>query len=306
MVGGRFTLAGNAMNETPMVSVVLPTYNRAKTLARALDSVLAQTWQDFEVIVVVDPAPDDTAAVLARYAGQPKMRVLTSSRGSCAAARNLGVAASSSPYVAFQDSDDEWLPTFLEQAVCGLAGAGKEVGVCYTDMIRGLADGRTLPFVSPEIARGAFINAATLDYQVYGLGIQATLIKRECLLQVGGFDEALPRFVDLELFLRLAERFEFVHHREALVRYCEHEGISTNARALVVAREHLLRKYQRRLREHLPHLAMQHLLLSLACNANGEKLKSARHAFHAWRLAPRHPQVGSRALQQLRRRLRFR
>lgn len=294
------------LKSTPLFSVVLPTYNRAKTLARAIDSVLAQTCKDFELIVVVDASPDETAAVLGRYSSLPNVRIIASTRGNCSAARNIGVAASRSPYVAFQDSDDEWLPTLLEKAAKVLADTGPEAGVFYSDMTRVLASGKSMPFVSPEISRGGFINEATLDFQVYGLGIQATVIKRDCFEQAGLFDEAIPRFVDLELFIRLADHFEFIHHREALVRYCETEGISTNAKALVAARQHLIAKYHRRLSKNKHHLAMQHVLLSSACNDCGQKWMSAKHALKALRLSPRHPLVSRRAIKILRKRLTFR
>ena len=198
------------LKSTPLFSVVLPTYNRAKTLARAIDSVLAQTCKDFELIVVVDASPDETAAVLGRYSSLPNVRIIASTRGNCSAARNIGVAASRSPYVAFQDSDDEWLPTLLEKAAKVLADTGPEVGVFYSDMTRVLACGKSMPFISPEISRGGFINEDTLDFQVYGLGIQATVIKRDCFQRAWLFDEAIPRFVDLELFIRLADQFEFI------------------------------------------------------------------------------------------------
>ena len=294
------------LKSTPLISVVLPTYNRAKTLARAIDSVLAQTCKDFELIVVVDASPDETAAVLGRYSGLPNVRIIASTRGNCSAARNIGVAASRSRYVAFQDSDDEWLPTMLENAVKRLADTGPEVGVFYSDMTRVLASGKSIPFISPEISRGGFINEDTLDFQVYGLGIQATVIKRDCFQRAGLFDEAIPRFVDLELFIRLTDHFEFIHHREALVRYCETEGISTNTKALVAARQHLIAKYHHRLSKNKHHLAMQHVLLGSACNDNGQKLMSAKQALKALLISPCHPLVLRRAIKILRKRLTFR
>jgi hypothetical protein len=184
--------------------------------------------------------------------------------------------------------------------VAQLEKTGPEVGVYYEDMTRVLADGRQFDFKSPEISRGRLINDVTLEYQVYGLGIQATVIKRECFQQVGMFDEALPRFIDLELFIRLSDKYEFLHHREAMTRYCECEGISTNPKALVAARRHIMKKYHHRLAEKPEHLGMQHALLSFACNENGQRFMAMKHALKAMMISS-HPAVRQKARQEWRR-----
>lgn len=257
------------MSPTPLVSVILPTYNRAKTLDRAIHSVLTQTFRDFELIITDDGSTDESRCILARYSGLPNVRVISSPHRGCSAARNLGVTASKAPLIAFQDSDDEWLPSNLEKAVPPLSSSARGVGLFYSNMIRIHEDGSSSDWRSPEVHRGGLVSESTLDYQVAGIGIQAAVIKRTCFDQVGLFDEALPRFIDLDLFIRISDYFEFYHHDEPLVRYYATDGISTDTQALVRARQYLLRKYRKRLRVHRHHLAHQYLLLADALRRNG-------------------------------------
>ena len=112
-----------------------------------------------------------------------------------------------------------------------------EVGVVYSDMERIHRDGTREYHRSPDVVRGRLIDPATGFYQVCKLGIQSTVIRRECLAAVGGFNEEFPALEDLELFVRLSTRFAFHHLPVPLVRYHETDGISQNMPAKLVARE---------------------------------------------------------------------
>jgi glycosyltransferase involved in cell wall biosynthesis len=270
-----------------IVSVVLPTYNRASTLERAIRSVLYQTFTDFEVIIVDDRSNDGTQGVLERYAAHDKVRVVTQLERGCALARNLGVSISEGRYIAFQDSDDEWHPDFLAKAVRALDRASAETGVFYSDMLRVDVHGHATPWNSPEVQKGVLIDEASLDFQVTGIGVQSTVTRRECFAAIGGFDKGLPRFIDLELFIRLAQQFQFHHCREALVKYHAMEGISTNRAALVTARRHLLNKYRSRLARQKLHLAQQYLWLATALEQNGNTIASWLYAIRALFTLPR-------------------
>jgi len=262
------------MTPTPLVSVVLPTYNRAKTLERAIRSVLNQTFRDFELIITDDGSTDESRSILSRYSDLKNVRVISSTHRGCSVARNLGVTASRAPLIAFQDSDDEWLLPMLEKAVAALSSTTSSAGIFYSDMVRIYADGSSGDVRSPDVFRGALVSESTLDYQVAGIGIQASMIKRACFDQVGLFDEALPRFIDLDLFIRLSDHFDFHHHGEALVKYYVSDGISADTHALVLARRYLLRKYRKRLWVHRHHLANQYLLLADALRMTGSKYRS--------------------------------
>ena len=284
----------------PLVSVILPTYNRAKTLERAIESVLNQTYSDFELIIVDDRSTDETALVLAKYFGLDNVRVISQLRHGCSVARNIGIDVSRGLYIAFQDSDDEWLCDKLEKAVSSLKSTGPETGVFYSDMIRVLGDGKCTKFESPDVERGVLIDERTLDYQVYCIGIQSAVIKRECFERAGHFDETLQRFIDLELFIRMSDHFRFIHCKEALVKYYAGEGISTNRLALVKARQHLLRKYRHRLKEKKHYLAMQRLHLALALRESGNRYRSLFFSLKAFLTSPRHARISEKVCEILK------
>lgn len=287
------------MSPTPLVSVILPTYNRARTLDRAIRSVLNQTFGDFELIVTDDGSSDESRSLLTRYSGLAKVRVISSSHQGCSAARNLGVINSKAPLIAFQDSDDEWLPCKLERAVAVLSSAG-DTGIFYSNMIRIREDGSSSEWRSPEVCRGLLVSESTLDYQVAGIGIQAAVVKRACFEQVGLFDDALPRLIDLDLLVRISDHFDFHHHAEPLVRYYATSGISTDTHALVVARRHLIRKYRTRLRVKRHHLAHQYLFLADALRMNGSRYRSRACAVMSLLACPTDSRVRCRAAGILR------
>lgn len=226
-----------------MVSVVLPTHQRGALLGRAIASVLAQTHEDFELLVVDDGSTDDTAAVLSRIADPRLRRLRFDTNRGAAAARNAGLRVAAGRWLAFQDSDDEWLPTKLADHLAAFAACGPEVGVVYSDMMRIRRDGREEYHRSPEVVGDVLIDPQTRFYQVCGLGIQATVIRRECFAAAGLFNEAFPALEDLELFIRLSRHTRFHHLEAPLVRYHETDGLSQNLPAKIVARTLLLELY---------------------------------------------------------------
>lgn len=260
----RAPSAESIVSLPPTVSVVLPTYNRGRTLSRAIESVLSQTFSDFELIIIDDRSTDDTPGTLRTYASHDKIRIISQLAPGCAAARNIGLSVSRGRYVAFQDSDDEWTTNMLEKAVAALDPSNPDVGVFYSDMLRVQENGERSYWSSPDVQKGALINEQSLDYQVAGIGIQSAVIKRECFQEVGLFDERLPRFIDLELFIRLSDRFDFIHCGEPLVRYYAGKGISTDTGAQVIARTYLMEKYRRRLESNTQHAAGQELQKKIA------------------------------------------
>ena len=233
------------MRATVSVSVILPAFDRARLLPRSIGSVLAQTAGDLELIVVDDGSTDDTEAVVAgvrdprvHYVKLPRNRGLP-------AARNAGLAVARGDVIAFQDSDDEWLPEKLARQLAVLA-RHPDAGVAYSDMHRVLADGRVFHQRAPRIARGRLVDPETRYWQSYMLAMQPTLVRRACFAR-HRFDETLIRLEDLDLHLRLAREFGYVHMPEALVRYHESDGLTTDQRAEQRARWQLLRKYRREL-----------------------------------------------------------
>jgi glycosyltransferase involved in cell wall biosynthesis len=270
----------------PLVSVILPTHNRAATLARAIRSVREQTFKNFELIIVDDGSTDGTAEFLREYAGRADTLVITTRQRGAAAARNLGAGRARGTYLAFQDSDDEWIPRKLELTVAALAETGPETAAVYGDMIQITPEGKQMDFKSPEVEQGRLINDVTNDFQVLRIGIQTSLIKRQCFEAAGGFDEALPRYIDMELFARLALWNHLVRLQEPLALYYMGPGISKNRSALVAARLYLLDKYRSRLSTTPRHLAWQYLHVAEALDKNGAKARAAGWVLKALAKAP--------------------
>jgi glycosyltransferase involved in cell wall biosynthesis len=231
----------------PTVSVVIPTYNRAALIARSIQSVLNQSYADFELIVIDDGSTDETEGVVARFFDLRINYVRLASNAGVSAARNVGIRISKGKFIAFQDSDDEWLSDNLAKHMSVFERSPRNLGVVYSDMHRILKDGSVRYHASPTVVAGRLINPTTQFYEVCMLGSQSVVIKRECLDATGYFNEELPALEDLELFIRLSKRFDFCRIPEPLVRYYETDGLSKNRHATLFARQLLVRLYYKEL-----------------------------------------------------------
>src|SRR5260370_40369290 len=116
------------MSSTPLVSVIIPTYNRAALVCQTIDNVFQQTYRNFEIILVDDGSTDETQARLRQYGD--RIRVITQTNAGAAVARNRGIAAAHGEIIAFQDSDDLWQPTKLERQVPLLQETNTSVPCC--------------------------------------------------------------------------------------------------------------------------------------------------------------------------------
>lgn len=199
--------------EPPLVSVVIPAWNSARTLPRAIDSVLAQTWTRREIIVVDDGSSDDSLALLAGYGEQ--LRVISQANGGPSSARNRGLREARGRYVAFLDADDHWLPEKLERQVA-LLESRPDLGFCST--ATAVVDMRGEPVrdwpccnVGEPLLETLFMQSAAVSGSTSGV-----LARRELLLEVGGFDERLHGFEDPDLWIRLAARTGYACIPEAL------------------------------------------------------------------------------------------
>ena len=259
----------------PPVSVVLPTYNRAPLLGRAIRSVLGQSYGDFEVIVVDDGSTDETAAVVAGF-DDPRVQYLQLARNTGAgAARNVGIRMARGKFLAFQDSDDEWMPSKLAKQMEAFEGAPSGLGVVYSDMQRVWGDGTTSYLAAPDVLSGRLIGGPAWFYQVCDLGVQSTLIRRECLEAAGHFNEELPALEDLEMFIRLSRLCAFERLREPLVRYHDTQGLSKDRYAKWVSRKVILRLYYKELLARNPAFLFKEALWLCATWGLAER---ARHA----------------------------
>jgi len=186
---------------TPLVSVIIPTYNRADLVRRAVDSVLAQTFSDFELIVVDDGSTDRTQEVLA--AVDDRLVLITQPRAGVGAARNRGLRAARSPLIAFLDSDDYWRPEKLAVQV-GFFEENPEIMICQTEEVWYRRGFRVNPRTKHRKPSGdVFLPSLKLCL----ISPSAVMMRRALFDQVGRFDESLPACEDYDLWLRVAAEY---------------------------------------------------------------------------------------------------
>ena len=241
------------MNPGTLVSVVIPTHNRARTLRRAIESVLGQGYQNLELIVVDDASTDDTRAVLSSI-DDPRMRVVTHefNRG-CAAARNTGAINAHGVYLAFQDSDDEWLADKLLKQVRAFAAAGENCVAAYCikvvygrDQFRKHSPRRVVCVPGPDEVELSGDLHRRLQYNNL-ISTQTIVCSKRAYEQVGGFDEKLKNSIDYDFVSRLSEVGEFAFVDEPLVMtYIQGDSISTLSRAGFYSQLTIANKMKRR------------------------------------------------------------
>lgn len=185
----------------PKVSVIIPTFNRADKLSRAVSSVLNQSFTDFELIVVDDGSTDQTTRVMAPFRSQVVYLRFPFNQG-VSAARNLGLQKASSSLIAFLDSDDYWLPQKLAVQV-DFFDRHPEAQICQTEEIW-IRKGRRVNPRKKHLKPSGDIFAQSLKLCL--ISPSAVMLRRTLFDEVGGFDEDLPACEDYDLWLRIACR----------------------------------------------------------------------------------------------------
>jgi len=276
--------------ERPIVSVIIPTYNRAHLVGRAIRSVLNQTYQDFEIIVVDDGSTDNTEEVVKSF-NDPRIRYIRheKNRGG-SAARNTGIRAARGEYIAFLDSDDEWLPKKLEKQLQKFSQVGKQVAAIYvaTEWRESQGEKTVRVFVPRFRGFRGRIFEYLLMKNVVG-SCTHVMVRKACLEEVGLFDERLPARQDIDLWIRLAKKYEFDFIPEVLsIRYLNNDRISTDSARRVQAYEMLLEKYRsdiERRKKFLAHYLYQIGRLYLDLGNSREARKQFWRAFRVYPFA---------------------
>jgi glycosyltransferase involved in cell wall biosynthesis len=212
------------MNGTPLVSVIIPTYNRAAFLAEAVDTVLAQTFTDYELLIVDDGSTDRTAAVVGGIADPRVNFISLPHSGSPGRARNAGITRARGRYVAFLDSDDLWDSSKLDDQLAALA-ARPDCRWCLTAGRAVDETGAPHPrWRQIRLLPEGWILEPLLRRRVGG-SISSMLVDRALLLEIGGFDETfLSGGEDYDLKVRLALRSPVARVAEPRVRKRLHAG----------------------------------------------------------------------------------
>ena len=230
--------------KNPTVSVIIPTYNRENLIGRAIYSVLKQTYQDFEIIVVDDGSTDHTEDVIRQLQNKEKRITYIKNKKNkgAATARNTGISEAKGKYIAFQDSDDEWLSGKLEKQMKMFKRAPLEIGVIYTGFWRIEGDKKEYIPSDKIIKKEGDIHIELLKGNF--VTTQSIVVRKECFGKAGMFEEDLPRLQDWELVLRLSKYYHFKCIDEPLlVSYHTPDSISANNEALIKAYESIINKY---------------------------------------------------------------
>lgn len=226
----------------PLVSVILPTYNRATLLPRAIKSVLNQTYKNFELIIVDDDSTDNTKKIVNDFKDKRIKYILHKENKGGAASRNMGIKQAKGEYIAFQDSDDEWLPKKIEKHIETFKSLSIKYGVVYADcwviegskkyLISSKFDQKS-GLIKKDILRGNFVTIQTV-------------VRKSCFSTMSLFDEKLPRFQDWELWIRISKKYLFKYINEPLaIVYHQSEGsISNDMDALIKSYEMILKKHK--------------------------------------------------------------
>jgi len=216
----------------PRVSVLIPTYNHARFLPEALDSVLAQTFRDLEILVIDDGSTDATQAVIEAYA--PAIGYIRQAHAGPAAARNRAIGASRGELLAFLDADDRWYPGKIAAQVSYL-DAHPDVGVVFTKFLVTDEAGGPLYLYPPAFRYGASAFEKLLVWP-YG-SMNTAMVRRPCLEKIGLFDENLTGAEDWDLWLRLAPHYGFGYIDAVLATYRQSAGSQSRGRMAQVAPE---------------------------------------------------------------------
>ena len=230
-------------NNSPKVSIILPTYNRAHIIEKAIQSVLNQTYQDFEIIIIDDGSKDDTKKIIRGFQEKDnriKYIRFEENKGA-AAARNAGIKMSKGEYITFQDSDDEWVIDKLEKQMKVIETSSENI-VIYCGFWRIDGDEKTyIPDINisnregnihKELLKGNFVDTPSI------------LLPKKNLEKIGMFDENLLRLQDWDLSIRLSKYYNFKLIDEPLyISYLLSDSISANDETFIPSIRIILFKY---------------------------------------------------------------
>lgn len=226
-----------------MVSVIIPTYNRAHTILRSVNSVLNQTYKDLELLVIDDGSTDNTKELLEQINDSRLRYIYLGANSGASNARNAGVSYASGEWIAFQDSDDEWKPEKLEIQM-NLASKHPEYSMIYS-FYTGHFSNTTMSVPAeplPPIMEGDMYY--TLLYRNV-IGAPTTLIKKEAFLQSGGYDTTYKSLEDWEFVIRFSRNYLIGCIPECLMdAYLQDGGVSSQVAPYYDARCRMLAEYK--------------------------------------------------------------
>jgi hypothetical protein len=289
MIEKNNRLANNQHIENPLISVIIPNYNLAQYIGEAIQSVLHQTYQNFEIIVVDDGSTDNSREVIAGY--QDRVKYIWQQNRGLSAARNTGLRNATGDLVAFLDADDLWYPEFfssliplLDQPQIGAVYCGSQ----FIDDAGNLLPQTQTLTPSPKEFRSYLLDGNFIP-------VHAVLIRRECLQKICVFDESLTALEDYDLWLCLSRRWLFVGCAEilALIRV-RPSSMSSDIDRMATQEQAVIRKHYPPNAVHTPHekeemsqlLGNAYLRTSIAALTGDQWDKAARYLIDAFTTCP--------------------
>lgn len=230
------------MEKAPLVTVVIPTYNRLDLLPNAVDSVLKQTFQDFEIIVVDDGMEKRAREVVECYKDKRIRYIKHATSKGCSGAKNTGIKNAHGRYIAFLDDDDTWMPEKLKIQATILSDTPEDVGFSFTAALE-VFDNREATTDVPE-GIGDYFDFGLRRFS--GMIASSLMFKGEVFEKVGYLDEAFPTHTDIELLLRVTQKYRGVGINKPLVRRAMQSGhmqMGSNIKNRIRGREMLLERY---------------------------------------------------------------
>lgn len=253
------------------VSIVIPCYNGSKFLAHAIDSALAQTYADKEIIVVDDGSTDDSPTIMDGYG--TSIRVVRQANAGLPAARNAGIGEARGDLFAFLDADDWWDPTFLSHMVEALERTGAGIAYCGWQNV-GLPGHLGRPYVPPDYE--AMPNKIEKLVEGVGWPVHASLTRRDVLFAAGLFNPALKSCEDFALWIRAGTQNPLAHVPEVLAFYRFHGNQMTSNRARIALNHYAV---QLAFLKEAPHIRAQFNSKKLSDMTSGELLKRGYIAY---------------------------
>lgn len=228
-------------SHAPRVSVIIPTFNRAHIISQAIESVLNQTFNDYEIIVVDDGSTDTTGAFLGKTYGSRITYVGKPVNEGLAAARNTGISLAQGTYIAILDDDDLWLPEKLDRQV-ELMERNPDLGLVYCGSLKVNGDGDTIAEMRPTKRGDIFADMLQRNYLLGPASV--ALFPREVLRKTGLFDTSFSACADWDLWIRIAGSAPVDYVDDSLVKYVLHESnMHTNVRGMEKETFGVLNKY---------------------------------------------------------------
>lgn len=232
------------MQENEKISVIIPTYNREKTILRAVQSVVNQTYTNLEILVIDDGSTDGTANIVNCIEDDRVKYIVLEKNGGQANARNIGVQMAEGNWIAFQDSDDCWHNDKLEIQM-NYAKEHPEYSMIYCTYNAIVYDGEQFqvpPKPWPDVMEGYMLNTLL---EGNGIGAPTILMKRDAFIESGGFDTSYKCFEDWEFVLRFSKEYQIGFVQDALIDcYISNSGVSSNTEAHYDARCRMLGQYK--------------------------------------------------------------